>query len=94
MTFFVYIMTSRKHGTLYTGHTDDLARRVHEHREGMIAGFTKTHGLKRLVYYEQAETREAAREREVQLKKWRRPWKIALIEENNPNWLDLYDDLV
>lgn len=84
MAFFVYIMTNRQHGTLYVGQTDDIARRAHEHRNGHADGFTKEHNL---------QSREAARYREHQIKNWRRAWKIALIEETNPQWNDLFDTL-
>ena len=94
MAFFVYIMTNRKHGTLYIGHTDDIRRRAHQHRTGEIPGFTKTNDLKQLVHLEPCDSREAARHREQQLKNWQRSWKIQLIEKNNPNWQDLFDTLL
>jgi putative endonuclease len=93
MAFFVYIMTNRQHGTLYVGQTDDIARRAHEHRNGHADGFTKEHNLHRLVFVEVHESREAARHREHQIKNWRRAWKVALIEETNPQWNDLFDTL-
>ncbi len=94
MTFFVYIMANRKHGTLYIGHTDDIHRRAHEHRQGHLPGFTKTQGLKQLVHMEPYDSREAAKHREQQLKNWQRSWKIQLIEKDNPDWQDLFDTLL
>jgi putative endonuclease len=88
--FFVYILASRKHGTLYIGMTNDLLRRTYEHREGMIEGFTRRYGVKRLVYYETYQNVRDAIQREKALKEWRRDWKIALIERENPDWSDLY----
>ena len=93
MAFYVYIMTNRPQGTLYIGHTDDLARRVHEHRTKAIPGFTARHGLTRLVYYEAHQTRDAARQRERRMKTWLRRWKIEAVDRMNPHWRDLYDDL-
>ena len=91
--FWVYILASQKRGTLYIGMTDDLAKRVWTHKERMLEGFTKQYGVKRLVWCEAHETREAAFTRERQLKKWKRAWKIELIEKENPDWLDLYKTL-
>ena len=91
--FYVYVMTNRDHGTLYVGVTNDIARRAWEHREGVVAGFTKTYGLKYLVHVEQFETAIEAIHREKRLKHWNRAWKVALIEESNPNWEDLYPQL-
>jgi putative endonuclease len=90
MTYYVYILASEKGGTLYIGVTNDLVRRVHEHRTGVVAGFTQKYGVHMLVYFEQTENVEAAIQREKRLKKWNRDWKIELIEKNNPNWDDLY----
>ena len=87
--FYVYIMTNRIYGTLYIGVTNDLARRVWEHREGVVDGFTKKYGLKLLVYYESFDRIVDAIHREKRLKHWKRAWKIALIEGQNPNWDDL-----
>jgi len=94
MSFFVYILASRRNGTLYIGMTDNLARRVWEHQSGAIAGFTKKYGVKTLVWYELHETRESAFQRERQLKKWNRDWKLKLIERLNPSWRDLAHELV
>jgi putative endonuclease len=89
MSFFVYIVASRRNGTLYTGMTDDLLRRVWEHAEGLLPGFTKQYGVKLLVWYEVHDTHEAALLRERQIKKWNRGWKLELIERENPTWRDL-----
>jgi putative endonuclease len=94
MAFFVYILASKRNGTMYIGMTDDLARRAWEHRVGAVAGFTRRYGVKLLVWYERHETRESAFARERQLKKWNRAWKLQLIEQMNPDWGDLYDDLL
>jgi putative endonuclease len=94
MSFFVYILASHRNGTLYIGMTDDLARRIWQHRVEAVPGFTKKYGVKTLVWYEQHETRESAFTRERQLKKWNRAWKLQLIEGLNPTWRDLYDDLL
>lgn len=88
--YFVYIMANRKHGTLYTGVTNDLIRRAHEHREGILPGFTKTHGCTLLIWFEPHDDVEQAILREKLIKKWRRPWKDRLIEEGNPDWRDLW----
>jgi putative endonuclease len=85
----VYIMASGKQGTLYIGVTSDLMKRVHEHREGLIPGFTRDYGVKRLVHFEMFETMEAAIRREKQMKEWLRQWKIELIEAQNLHWDDL-----
>ena len=90
---FVYILASKRNGTLYVGVTNDLIRRVYEHREGLAEGFSKENFVKHLVYFEQLDTSEAAITREKQIKKWNRNWKIELIEKTNPDWIDLYDTL-
>ena len=89
-SFWVYLLASQKRGTPYCGHTDNLAARVFAHREGRGASFTRKYGVTRLVWAEPHETREAAKTREYQIKKWNRAWKIELIEEVNPDWDDLY----
>ncbi len=94
MSFHVYIMASGRNGTLYTGMTDNLVARVWQHREGVVSGFTKEHGIKTLVWYEPHETREAALSRERRIKKWNRKWKLDLIESGNPMWRDLYTEIV
>lgn len=91
--YYVYIITNKPYGTLYIGVTNDLVRRVHEHREGFVAGFSKEYGLRELVWFEVTEDIQAAIQREKQLKEWRRDWKINLIQESNPEWRDLYSDL-
>ena len=91
--YWVYVLASRKHGTLYIGVTNELLRRVHEHREGLLPGFTRRYGVKRLVYYETYREIGDAIHREKVLKEWRRDWKIALIEQSNPEWVDLYEGL-
>ncbi|MCP5391614.1 MAG: GIY-YIG nuclease family protein [Sphingomonadaceae bacterium] len=90
---WVYIMASQKRGTLYIGLTSRLSQRIGEHREGAIDGFTKRYGIRRLVHLEPFEDIHEALAREKALKKWRRPWKIELIEEGNPEWRDLWFDL-
>ena len=91
--FYVYILASAPNGTLYAGVTNDLVRRTFEHREGEAKGFTKRHSVMRLVYYEQHDTALAAITREKRLKKWPRDWKMNLIEQENPRWVDLYDGI-
>lgn len=88
-SYFVYILASRENGTLYIGMTNNLVRRLREHREGKNDGFTKTYHVRRLVYYEESRYVLNAIEREKQLKKWRREWKIQLIQSVNPTWRDL-----
>ncbi len=92
--YYVYILASSPGGTLYIGVTNNLLRRVYEHQEGLVPGFTSRHGVHRLVYFEAFEDVETAIQREKRLKAWNRAWKIRLIEENNPNWDDLYIGLV
>ena len=89
-SFYVYILANKIGGTLYIGVTNDLIRRVAEHRLKVVEGFTGKYNVTRLVYFEQFDDPENAIKREKQLKKWNRAWKIRLIEENNPNWDDLY----
>jgi putative endonuclease len=88
--YYVYLLASNRNGTLYVGVTSDLPRRIWEHREGFVDGFTKEHAIKRLVWFEQHETAEGAITREKQIKKWNRAWKLELIEAENPYWNDLY----
>jgi putative endonuclease len=94
MSFYAYIMASGRNGTLYTGSTDNLARRVYEHQEKVRPGFTSKYDVTRLVWFEQFETREGAFKRERQIKDWRRVWKLELIEKTNPWWQDLAETLV
>jgi putative endonuclease len=93
MTFYVYILASQRNGTLYIGQTDSLARRTWEHREHARPGFTDKYSVTHLVHFETFETRDAARARERALKKWRRLWKLELVERFNPTWRDLYETL-
>ena len=93
-SYWVYILASKIGGTLYVGVTNDLVARVYAHREGVVEGFTKSHGVHRLVYFEQYQDARTAIAREKRLKKWTRAWKISLIEESNPDWCDLFDDIV
>jgi len=90
---WIYIMTNRPNGTLYVGVTSDLARRIWEHRQGAIDGFTKRYGLKRLVYIERYDDIRQAIQREKNLKHWPRAWKVKLILADNSSWDDLYDRL-
>jgi len=93
-TYCVYILASKRNGTLYIGVTSDLVRRVWEHREGMIPGFTRNYGIKTLVYFESFSDVHDAIRREKRLKKYKREWKLNLIQEKNIAWADLYDTLV
>ena len=93
MDFWVYILASRPGGTLYVVVTNDIVRRIFEHRQGLVPGFTKRYGVKMLVYYEQHDTALAAIQREKNIKHWPREWKIDLIISMNPEWRDLYDDI-
>jgi putative endonuclease len=92
--YYIYILASRIGGTLYIGVTNDLIRRVWEHKNKLVPGFTKKYDVTRLVHFETFHDVRNAIAREKQLKKWRRAWKIQLIEESNPNWADLYPALV
>jgi putative endonuclease len=91
--YYVYLLASRKHGTLYLGVTKDLIRRVHEHKGKFVPSFTARYDVKKLVWYETYDDPENAIAREKELKKWRRAWKIRLIEENNPDRSDLYQSI-
>jgi putative endonuclease len=91
--YYVYILASKRCGTLYIGVTSDLVKRVYEHKNKLVEGFTKRYDVHLLVYYEETSNVESAIAREKQLKKWNRQWKINLIEQTNPNWNDLYTDL-
>ena len=92
--YYVYILASKLYGTLYIGVMNDLVRRVWEHKNDFVEGFTKKYGVHRLVYYEQCGDVESAITREKQMKKWKRRWKLELIEKINPSWKDLYNDIV
>ena len=91
---WVYIVTNKPYGTLYVGVTADIARRAWEHREGLVDGFTKRHGLGRLVYVESHDEIQLAIQREKTIKHWPRQWKVNLIRDINPSWNDLYETLV
>jgi putative endonuclease len=90
---YVYILTNRPNGTLYVGVTNDLVRRVFEHRSGAVAGFTKRYGLKRLVHFEQFDDIRTAIQREHTIKHWPRAWKVRTIVAGNPGWVDLYESI-
>ncbi len=92
-SFYVYILSSKRNGTLYIGVTSDLIKRIWEHKNKLVEGFTEKYGVDKLVYYEQFRGAEYALRREKRLKKYNRKWKIDLIEKINPNWKDLYEDL-
>jgi putative endonuclease len=92
--YYVYILASRRNGTLYTGVTSDLVKRVHEHKSDLVDGFTKAYGVHNLVYYETVDDVDSAISREKQIKRWKRAWKVELIEGVNPDWRDLYPDLM
>ena len=91
---YTYILTSKKNGTLYIGVTNNLIKRIYEHKNNLVDGFTKKYGVHYLVYFEEYQDITEAILREKRLKKWNRQWKIELIEKNNPNWRDLYLDLI
>ena len=92
--FYVYILASKRIGTLYVGVTNDLTRRIYEHKNCLIEGFSKKYGVHRLVYYEEFDSISNALEREKNIKKWKRSWKIELIERDNPEWNDLSEAIV
>lgn len=91
---FVYIMASGRNGTIYIGSTSNLPKRVYEHREGLIDGFTRKYGCKLLVWYEGYDDIQEARATELRMKNWNRQWKLKRIERMNPDWRDLWDDIV
>ncbi len=88
--YFIYILASKRNGTLYTGVTNDLPRRINEHKEGVASSFTKKYNIKMLVYYEHTNSIESAIIRESNIKAWKRKWKLETIEKFNPDWEDLY----
>ena len=94
MQYYIYILASKRNGTLYIGVTNNLIRRVYEHKNGLVEGFTKKYKIHLLVYYECVEDITTAILREKQLKKWERNWKLTLIEKKNPEWRNLYTELV
>ena len=93
MAYYVYILATERNGTLYIGVTNDLIRRIHEHKDDVVKGFTKKYGVHSLVHFEESEDPTTAIQREKNLKHWVRQWKIDLIETNNPQWLDLYEQI-
>ncbi len=93
-TYYVYILASKRNGTLYIGVTSDLIKRIYEHKNNLVDGFTKSYSIHTLVYFEQTNDIESAITREKQLKKWNRKWKLDLIEKGNPQWNDLYNELI
>ena len=94
MTYFVYILASKPRGTLYVGVTNNLVRRVFEHKNKLIEGFTERYDVNLLVWYESSESIESAILYEKKLKRWRREWKIEMIEKQNPGWVDLYKEII
>lgn len=92
--YYVYILASKRNGTLYIGVTSNLLKRVSEHKQKLVKGFTKKYNVDKLVYYEQTNSIISAIEREKQLKRWKRNWKLELIEKENPKWKDLYYELL
>jgi len=92
--FYTYILASKRNGTLYVGVTSNIVKRIWEHKEGVVDGFTKKYKIKYLVYYEQHTNIESAIHREKRLKEWKRQWKLNLIEKFNPNWNDLYENIL
>ncbi|MBN1571760.1 MAG: GIY-YIG nuclease family protein [Deltaproteobacteria bacterium] len=93
-SYYVYILANKRNGTLYIGVTNDLTKRVYEHKNNLVDGFTQKYGIHILVYYEETNSVESAIEREKLLKKWNRKWKLELIEKNNPEWKDLYYKII
>jgi putative endonuclease len=92
--YYVYILASKRNGTLYIGVTSELIKRVYEHKNNLVEGFTQKYKVHNLVYYETTDDINSAITREKQLKKWKRTWKMELIEKNNPGWRDLYFELI
>jgi putative endonuclease len=92
--YYVYILANKRNGTIYTGFTDNLLRRVYEHKNDFVKGFTKRYSIHTLVYFEQCDDYDTTLKREKQIKEWKRKWKIELIEKGNPLWQDLYDEVL
>lgn len=92
--YYVYILASKKNGTLYIGVTSNLLKRTYEHKNNALGGFTKKYGVHKLIYYEESNNIYSAIVREKQLKRWKRTWKIQIIEKFNPEWKDLYDSIL
>ncbi|HTQ83693.1 MAG TPA: GIY-YIG nuclease family protein [Pseudolabrys sp.] len=93
MAYYVYLLASERNGTLYLGVTNDLVRRVHEHKSKIVRGFSQRYDIGRLVWFETYDDPTNAIAREKDIKKWRRAWKLRLIEESNPQWVDLYEQI-
>ena len=93
-TYYIYILASKRNGTLYVGVTSNLIKRIYAHKKKLIGGFTERYNVDRLVYFESTTDIESAILREKRIKKWKRRWKIDLIEKNNPSWKDLYHEIV
>jgi putative endonuclease len=91
--FYVYILCSKRNGTLYTGVTSNLIKRVYEHKNNLVGGFTQKYNVHRLAWYEIHDSAESALNREKQIKRWKRVWKLELIERENPQWNDLYENI-
>ena len=91
--YYVYILRSKRNGTLYTGVTSDIVKRVYEHKQNVVEGFTKKYNIHMLVWYEIHDSAESAINKEKQIKKWKRTWKLKLIEKDNPEWIDLYESI-
>ena len=94
MNYFVYILASKRNGTLYIGVTNNLIKRIYEHKQKQVEGFTKKYNINKLIYFEEYNSPEEAIAREKRLKKWNRSWKLKLIEEKNPQWNDLYINFI
>ena len=93
-SYYVYILASRRNGTLYIGVTSNLTKRIFEHKNQVVSGFTERYSIDQLVYYEKTTSVESAITREKQIKRWNRTWKLRLIEDFNPEWKDLFDDII
>ena len=93
-TYYVYILASKRNGPLYVGVTNDLIRRVYEHRNDFVQGFTHKYGVHRLVYFEHCEDFDSALQREKRIKEWKRKWRVELTETGNPEWKDQYEEIV
>ena len=92
--YYVYILANKRNGTIYTGFTNNLIRRIYEHKNDFVKGFTKKYGVHKLAYFEQYDNFDAALQREKKIKEWKRNWKLDLIEKVNPLWQDRYDELL
>ena len=93
-SYYIYILASKRNGTLYVGSTSDLIRRIYEHKKNFVEGFTKKYGVHNLVYFEECDDRNAAILREKRIKEWKRRWKLEMIEKVNPEWKDLYEQII